>query len=214
MSNDDLSALVQALPADVRAAIEQQDEAAFQAAFNVLSEDEQLRVAGIFQQLQSQMAHNLLDQYAADEVPSPQELVASLPPAIAQAYLEEDPHALQAAYDALSPVDQENVGRIMMLLQAIAEQQANSPFSSNPADIVAAFDSLLEAIADAARDERLPRFEIELTLDELAEQGWMLREATRRIWAGEREAAALTAGLDEHDTALVERILEYLGQPA
>jgi hypothetical protein len=34
--------------------------------------------------------------------------------------------------------------------------------------------------------------------------------AVQRIWQGERDEAALTAGLDEVDSALVRRVLAYV----
>ncbi len=44
----------------------------------------------------------------------------------------------------------------------------------------------------------------------LARLDWMLADAVRRVWAGERDAAALTEGLDEQDSALVRRVLLVL----
>ena len=58
------------------------------------------------------------------------------------------------------------------------------------------------------------RGEIEPVLADLQEKGWMLADPVHRIWAGERNAAALTAGLDEQDAALVRRILEMIGMEA
>src|SRR6266508_4330875 len=40
----------------------------------------------------------------------------------------------------------------------------------------------------------------------------MLGPPTRRIWQGERDASALTEGLDEQDSELIERVLEMIGQ--
>jgi len=42
---------------------------------------------------------------------------------------------------------------------------------------------------------------------QLEERGWHIAEAVRRIWAGERDPAALTAGLDPGSTMLVLRVL-------
>ena len=39
---------------------------------------------------------------------------------------------------------------------------------------------------------------------------WMLVDPVRRMWAGERDAAALTAGLDANSAALVRRVLELI----
>jgi hypothetical protein len=47
-------------------------------------------------------------------------------------------------------------------------------------------------------------------LPKLEEKGWRIAEAVRRIWAGERDPEALTAGLDEQDSALVRRVLELV----
>jgi len=71
------------------------------------------------------------------------------------------------------------------------------------------FEPLLQSIAAAASDKSL-RGEIEPVLASLEEQGWMLTDAVRRVWAGERDAAALTEGLDEQDSALVRRVLQLL----
>jgi hypothetical protein len=71
------------------------------------------------------------------------------------------------------------------------------------------FEPLLQGIAAAVNDES-KRTEIELVLADLEQKGWRLTEPVHRIWAGERDAAVLTAGLDEQDTALIRRVLEIL----
>jgi hypothetical protein len=73
------------------------------------------------------------------------------------------------------------------------------------------FEPLLQGIAAVARGDDRPRAEIEAALPQLEENGWMLAGPVRRIWAGERDAVALTAGLDAQDAALVRRILALLG---
>jgi hypothetical protein len=40
----------------------------------------------------------------------------------------------------------------------------------------------------------------------------MLTDAVHRMWAGERDAEALTVGLDDQDAALMRRILQSLEQ--
>ncbi len=72
------------------------------------------------------------------------------------------------------------------------------------------FDALLRDIARVATGDAAPRQPIEAELKRLEQGGWMLREPVRRIWAGERDAAVLVAGLDEQDAALVERVLELI----
>jgi hypothetical protein len=212
MTNEDIAALVATLPAGIRSAVEQQDDEAFQIAFSGLTEEEQLRVAQVFQQLQASMASNLLADFEEDDLPSADELLATLPPPIFAAMQAEDAEGLQAAYEALDPETQERVGRTMMLLQALAERarQNETEFTAGAGDVLAAFETLLDAIVEVTLDPALPRFEIESTLAELEGKGWNLRGATERIWAGERDAARLTDGLDEHDTTLVMYVLEAL----
>jgi hypothetical protein len=214
MTEQDIAALVAALPSAIRAAVEQQDEATFQQAFQSLDEAEQMRVAQIFQQLQGEMAHNILAEYDEDNLPSAQELIESLPPAVAQALLNEDPEGLQAAYDALSPDDQERVGRTMMLIQALADnmQSGENGMSTDGQDIITAFDPLLQAIASVALGDEQPRADIEATLPQLEANGWRLTEPTQRIWAGERDEMALMAGLDESDALLISHVLELIIQ--
>ena len=217
MTEQDIAALVAALPSAIRAAVEQQDEAVFQQAFQSLDEAEQTRVARIFQQLQGQMAHNLLDGYDEDNLPSADELIASLPPAVAEALMNEDPEGLQAAYDALPLDDQERVGRTMMLIQALADNmqgQADESdgFSTESGDIISAFDPLLQAIAAVALGDELPRADIEATLPQLEANGWRLTEPTQRIWAGERDEMVLMSGLDESDAILISYVLELITQ--
>jgi hypothetical protein len=72
------------------------------------------------------------------------------------------------------------------------------------------FEPLLQGIAAAAADKSL-RAEIESELADLEAKGWMLRQPAQRIWAGERDTEALTADLDEQDSALVRQLLQLLG---
>jgi len=53
---------------------------------------------------------------------------------------------------------------------------------------------------------------VEQALDQLEQQGWMLRAPVERIWAGDRDRDTLVAGLDEQDTAIIERILALIGK--
>ncbi|MBA3468848.1 MAG: hypothetical protein H0T53_04300 [Herpetosiphonaceae bacterium] len=216
MTEQDIAALVAALPSAIRAAVEQQDEAVFQQVFQSLDEAEQLRVAQVFQQLQGQMAHNILDEYDEENMPSADELIASLPPAVAQALMNEDPEGLQTAYDALPLNEQERVGRTMMLIQALADrmqgQDFDDGFSTDGQDIITAFDPLLQAIAAVALGDDQPRADIEATLPQLEANGWRLVEPVQRIWAGERDEMVLMAGLDESDATLISYVLELITQ--
>jgi hypothetical protein len=41
-------------------------------------------------------------------------------------------------------------------------------------------------------------------------ENWEFSQVVQRIWAGERDIASLTAGLDEMDTELAQRVLEII----
>ncbi len=74
------------------------------------------------------------------------------------------------------------------------------------------FEPLLQGIAAAVKDEGL-RAEIEpVTRRKGKQKGWRLTEAVHRIWAGERDVEALTAGIDGNSAQLVRRVLELLDQ--
>ena len=55
---------------------------------------------------------------------------------------------------------------------------------------------------------------IEAALPQYEANGWRLSDAVQRIWAGERELATLTAGLDASDTHLIARVLELVTDDA
>ena len=75
-------------------------------------------------------------------------------------------------------------------------------------------EGLKQAIAAAAGSgDVAQRHEIEQVLTELEAQGWHLKQAVEQLWAGERDARALTEGLDEQDSVLIARILELLTTP-
>jgi len=78
------------------------------------------------------------------------------------------------------------------------------------ARILQKFDPLLRAIAAVANGDETEKQEIEAALTNLQENGWQLLSPVQRIWNGERDAESLTQGLDEQDSALVKRVLEYV----
>jgi hypothetical protein len=77
-------------------------------------------------------------------------------------------------------------------------------------ELLSDFEPLLQAVAAVARGEMEERQEIEELLPQLEENGWHIADAVRRVWAGERDAEALTAGIDPSSAALVRRVLELL----
>ena len=53
--------------------------------------------------------------------------------------------------------------------------------------------------------ETLSQFESNLEVE-----NWEFRQVVQRIWAGERDVTTLTAGPDEMDSALAQRVLEII----
>ena len=72
------------------------------------------------------------------------------------------------------------------------------------------FLALLGDIALATHGNAVARVLAEAALPLLEADGWQFGDAARRIWAGQRDEAALTAGLDEQDKALVRRVLSLI----
>lgn len=132
------------------------------------------------------------------------EALDGLPPAIVAAIEQGDVEAFAAA---LQQLPQPEAERIVQQLQAAGIIGVRS--GPDMAEVLRKFEPLLQGIVAAVADASL-RAQIEPVLARLEEKGWMLREPVHRIWAGERDEAALTAGLDAQDTALVRRILELL----
>jgi tetratricopeptide (TPR) repeat protein len=91
-------------------------------------------------------------------------------------------------------------------LAAIRQQRggAAAPQINDPLE---RFAPLLTAIAAVAKGDNAQRQAITQSLVLMEQKGWMLYGPVERIWAGERDHAALVAGLDAQDTALIERVL-------
>lgn len=90
----------------------------------------------------------------------------------------------------------------------VAQARAGSQAGSDMTRVLEEFHPLLAAIAAVANGDETARPEIEEVLPKLEENGWKIAAAVHALWAGERDEATLTAGLDESDTQLVRRILE------
>jgi tetratricopeptide (TPR) repeat protein len=72
---------------------------------------------------------------------------------------------------------------------------------------------VLRDIAAVACGEAAGRAEIEALLPQLEQRKWLIADATRRIWAGERDLAALTQGIDVRSLSLIARILAFIADP-
>jgi hypothetical protein len=144
-----------------------------------------------------------------DRMQTQQAALATLPEAVRAAFDLEGEAFSAALRAALAELPEDEAQAILQQLrEADLIEGSGGP---DMAQVLREFAPLLQGIADAAADESL-RGEIEPLLARLEENGWMLSDPVRRIWAGERDAAALTEGLDEQDSALVRRVLELLEQ--
>ncbi len=108
----------------------------------------------------------------------------------------------QALFDRLPRTAPDGDDAIAAVWQRVADEKRQ---------VLQEFEPLLQGIAAAVNDEGL-RAEIEPQLAQGEEKGRRLTEAVHRIWAGEREAEALTAGIDGNSAQLVRRVLELLEQ--
>jgi tetratricopeptide (TPR) repeat protein len=120
--------------------------------------------------------------------------IADLPETVRTALQAQDGEAFQQALQALPPEE----------AQAVVQQLQAAGILGDP------WEELLQAIAAIAQGDNSLRAEIEAFLPKLEAQGYHLTAAVRAIWAGQRDLAALTEGLDDTDTALVQRVLALL----
>jgi hypothetical protein len=139
-----------------------------------------------------------------------------LPVTIREVLEQGDEAAFQQAFEALSREEQQVVAEAMQYLQGQQEEEGEDEDEEPEiADVIQQFETLLQAIAIAA-GETTHRDEILVTLTELETNleivNWEFSQVVQRIWAGERDVTTLTAGLDEMDTALVQRILEIIAE--
>jgi len=79
-----------------------------------------------------------------------------------------------------------------------------------PAQILQQFAPVIEAIAAAAQDHSQARAAVEGLFDQFEQGGWRIVDPIQRIWAGERDEAALTAGIDPNSALIVREILKQL----
>ncbi len=89
---------------------------------------------------------------------------------------------------------------IVQQLQAAGLIGVPEPSGPDMNQVLQNFAPLLEAIAAVARGDDGPREQIEAVLPQLEQNGWQLTDAVHRLWAGERDPEALTAGMDPNRT--------------
>jgi tetratricopeptide (TPR) repeat protein len=166
-------------------------------------------VARILQFVADPDAPPLLPEEETPPAPAPEAILATLPAGIRAAIAQQDQAALQRAFAALAPDEQQAVAAA---LQALRGPQDEVPGDDQAARLLQQLEPLLQAIARVARGDTTQRLEIEEALAQLEGQGFHLRDAAHHIWAGERDAAALMTGLDAVDSALVQRLLALLAE--
>lgn len=159
----------------------------------------------------------LVGQYERGERRTPAQVLAELPEALRAALLVQDEAAFNTALAALEGDERARAEALLAELQTpaantTAEAPSRQPDRPRPDidQVIQNFLPLLGDIALAAHSDATARQLAEAMLPRLEEGGWRLEEAARRIWAGERDAEALTAGLDEQDSALVHRTLRLV----
>ena len=130
-------------------------------------------------------------------------------------------HAQQGQVDRALPLAQE-AARIYAQIgdaqyaqhaqQLVAQLQGGvAPTGGpTPAQILQQFARVIEAVVAAAQGHPQARAAVEAAFDQFEQSGWRIVEPIQRIWAGERDEAALTAGLDDADTLIVREILKQL----
>jgi len=96
--------------------------------------------------------------------------------------------------------------------QLVAELQSGQPVSSgpSPAQILEHFTDLIQVVIWAAQGDQQARESAESVFSQLEQQGWRISEPIRRIWAGERDADKLTAGIDPNSALIIHEILKQI----
>jgi hypothetical protein len=125
----------------------------------------------------------------------------------------EEQARLRAAIERHEPAEQRSVLERLQGLGLLAGAPGGPSAPPDPARLRREFDPLLRGIAAVARGFEEPRSAIEAVLSDLESKGWHLADPVQRIWAGERDAGVLTAGLDASDSFLIGRLLELVEQP-
>jgi len=145
-----------------------------------------------------------------DERKQRQDAVLALAPAAVRAAFELEGDEFNAALrEALAEMPEAEAAALEQRLQEVGLIQVSA--GPDMKQVLQEFEPLLQGIAAAVNDEGL-RAQIEPELAGLEQNGWGLTEAAHRIWAGERDAGPLTAGIDGNSAQLVRRVLELLEQ--
>lgn len=191
---------------DVADAVEQLDGVRFRALFARLPKtypDGDAALAALWHEVEKEKAR------MANEEKETQTVLASLPPAVRAAIESGDVEKLKEALAALPEAEPKNILRRLREAGIIGDAQG-----PDMAEVMREFEPLLTAIAGVAVGAASGevRRTVEAHLEQLETNGWRLRDAAQHIWAGERDAAALTAGVDANDAQLIRRVLDLIAQ--
>jgi tetratricopeptide (TPR) repeat protein len=96
--------------------------------------------------------------------------------------------------------------------QLVAQLQRGETVSSglSPDQILQQFAQVIEAVVAAAHGNRQARAAVEEALPQLKRNGWRITDPIQRIWQGERDETALTAGIDSNSALIIREILKQL----
>jgi hypothetical protein len=134
-------------------------------------------------------------------------VLAALPEAVRAAFDLEGDAFSAALRAALAALPAEDAAVIRQQLQDVG--LLASPAGPDLEQVLRQFEPLLQRIASAATDAS-QRDALEPVLTDLEQNGWKIRQPVQRLWAGERDAEALTAGLDALESALVRQLMHLL----
>jgi hypothetical protein len=155
-----------------------------------------LAAAAIYLQMQSGHLLTTLRNLARSELPAEPSAFAE----VAQCVESIEGVRFRALFEQLPRTAPDGDAAIAAVWQMVADEKRRWDDQWQP---------LLQGIAAAVNDEEI-RAQIEPVVADLEQKGWRLSEGVHSIWAGERDAEVLTAGLDQEDSALVRRVLEIL----
>jgi hypothetical protein len=143
-------------------------------------------------------------------------IVAGLPTEVLRAIEAQDEAAYQQAMEALPAAERDFVSGQLQRLQQYEDQQASQSGAESTPQLqpLAELEVVIQAIVAIARQSPATPGEarpmVEDFLDDLYGQGLELAGAVRRIWAGERDLAALSAGAGEVERQVIAEILRQL----
>lgn len=120
--------------------------------------------------------------------------------------------ALQMARRAAQIYEQIGHAEYAQRAQGLVVQlQGGGPVGGPPpARILASLGPLIEAAVAGAQGNRQARAALEGAFSGVERAGWRVAEPIRRIWAGERDEARLTAGMSPDNALVVREILKRL----